>query len=473
MSLLLAACSAAPSSSPAPASVIPSGPVALPSDRFLAVPCASPLPPGLVEGKSVRCGALTVPESRAPNASARTITLAVTIVLPPGRAEPDPIVHLIGGPGGSTLGYTEVLGADFGSALAARTAREVVVFDQRGTGRSKPFLACKEREALGACADRLAGEGVDLAAYNTEENAADVEDLRLALGYPAVNLYGQSYGTLLALTVMRMFPGGVRSVLLESTSSIAVDALLTSSPKALMLALQRVFEECKADAPCKAAYPDPARDLETLLAREQDPAPVVQALSILTQLAQGTSYVPLYLRSAVTADTAGLGVVQMAAAAYLEQQGRVERGFSEVMFTTMNCYDYASLWTAERDARVNGDAPPAFRAALGVDLPAQSARCAALPAGRASDAHRKAVTSGIPTLLLAGTADSNTPVEIADVVAMTLRSAQVLRVPGWGHVMLPFGWPCGRDIYAAFLAAPTARLAPACLDAQRTVFATK
>ena len=67
-----------------------------------------------------------------------------------------------------------------------------------------------------ACHDRLVQHGVDLSAYNSAATAADIEDLRVVLGYSKWNLYGGSYGSRIALTVMRDFPQGVRSVILDS-----------------------------------------------------------------------------------------------------------------------------------------------------------------------------------------------------------------------------------------------------------------
>src|SRR5206468_1836815 len=115
-----------------------------------------------------------------------------------------------------------------------RDGRSVIIIDQRGTGRSLPSLACPEFSqaqlaALGedggaastadalvrgarACHDRLVREGIDLHAYSTTENAADVADLRRALGIHEWNLVGNSYGSRLALTVLRDHPQGVRAL---------------------------------------------------------------------------------------------------------------------------------------------------------------------------------------------------------------------------------------------------------------------
>ena len=146
--------------------------------------------------------------------------------------------------------------------------RDLVVFDQRGTGSTEPSLDCPEitqlnydyltrqfsvnervaQDAASAtrCHDRLVKAGIDPSLATSAESAADVNDLRLALGYDQWNLYGVSYGTKLALTVMRDFPQGVRSVILDSVYPLQVN-LYTAPPEDFDRALKVLFESCAAD----------------------------------------------------------------------------------------------------------------------------------------------------------------------------------------------------------------------------------
>lgn len=268
-----------PTSTPTEA---PPTPAVTPAPQLLVIfePAACPfqLPPGQIEGTTVECGYLVVPENRA-DPDAGTIRLAVGIFHPPGGAtEPDPIIYLAGGPGGSAL---ELLYLSFESAYQPILAagRDLILFDQRGVGLSEPALDCPDAhelalelldheldgeelsqeemgvlfgDAYAACAEDLRAVA-DLAAYNTAASAADVNDLRLALGYDQVNLWGQSYGTRLALGVLRHDPQGVRSVVLDSVYPPDVDMYLESPPN-LDRALGALFEACAADAACGAAY---------------------------------------------------------------------------------------------------------------------------------------------------------------------------------------------------------------------------
>ena len=156
-----------------------------------------------------------------------TIRLAVAVVKDHSDDhQPDPLLVLHGGPGGGIMqrapSVAPLLQAFLGS-------RDMILFDQRGVGLSEPALECPEwhqnyldtldeadidlrartsYEAFMACRDRLIDEGVNLAAYNTTQSAADVQAIRLALGYDEINLYGGSYGSLLAQVVLREPPTG-------------------------------------------------------------------------------------------------------------------------------------------------------------------------------------------------------------------------------------------------------------------------
>ena len=181
------------------------------SSAFQQIHCPFTLGLGLVEGKDVRCGFLVVPEDRS-QPKGHTIRLAVAIFKTPNpNPAPDPLLVLGGGPG-------EPLLATAGPMINANSfaffapGRDVILLDQRGAGYSQPSLNCQTNETVQACHDRLVKEGINLNAYTTLEDAADVHDLVRALGYQQVNLEGDSYSTRLALTVMRLYPADLRSV---------------------------------------------------------------------------------------------------------------------------------------------------------------------------------------------------------------------------------------------------------------------
>src|SRR5262245_34442797 len=159
---------------------------------------------------AAKCGTLEVPENRA-RSGGRKIELAIA-VLPANtlNPRPDPLFILAGGPGQAA----SYLGPFAASLVGVRKDRDIVLVDQRGTGRSSPLscAAFKDDESTPdtaleldpvpkakACAQELAGRGVDAAQYTTAAWIADLDAVRLALGYATINLWGGSYGTRAAL----------------------------------------------------------------------------------------------------------------------------------------------------------------------------------------------------------------------------------------------------------------------------------
>lgn len=253
----------------------PTAPVPTPTEAyqptFESSECAFPVPGGY----NTECGYLIVPENRTrPDSGLIQLHVAVFRSRSDNPAN-DPVVHLAGGPGSSSL---SVAGYILGQGMdAILEQRDLILFDQRGTGYSQPRLDCPEREALTPtllegslstenegeaivealreCRERLSSQGVDLSAYTSAASAADVNDLRRALGYTQINLYGVSYGTRLGLTVMRDFPQAVRSAVLDSAYPPQVNLYTSLAPNAER-AFNQLFAGCAADPACRSTYPD-------------------------------------------------------------------------------------------------------------------------------------------------------------------------------------------------------------------------
>lgn len=233
--------------------------------------CPFPVPEGETPGTTLDCGYLSVPQDRQSPDGAQIALAVVVLYSTAAEPAPDPIVYLEGGPGGSAISGIEGW-LDF----PMRATRDIILIDQRGTGFSYPRLHCweideldwdvidapddtltaAETDALQACILRLWAESaVNLNFYNSAHSAADIADLRIALGVEQVNLFGISYGTRLALTVMRDYPAGVRSVILDSAYPPVVDAYEEMGLNAHR-SFQQMFGDCAADPACNAAYPD-------------------------------------------------------------------------------------------------------------------------------------------------------------------------------------------------------------------------
>jgi pimeloyl-ACP methyl ester carboxylesterase len=215
------------------------------------------------------CAYLIVPENRS-NPNGKTIKLPFIYVESnnPNKHK-DPVLYTAGGPGASSLG-----GVRFIHQRAFIKDRDYIAFEQRGTGFALPSLSCDSMDEavkrayrqnlplesvvlqqVKKCRKALIAKGVDLDAYNTIENAADIEDLRRALNIDSINLVGISYSGGLMMTVMRNFPQHIRSVVLDSALPGFVnyeeDALFSINES-----LNRIFNNCDRDSTDKMLYGD-------------------------------------------------------------------------------------------------------------------------------------------------------------------------------------------------------------------------
>ncbi|MBT9291130.1 alpha/beta hydrolase [Prosthecodimorpha staleyi] len=239
--------------------------------------CPRPLPVHEIEGRTILCGTVGVPED-ADKPNGRMLPLSFAILKATSRfPEPDPVVYLQGGPGGSALTIIPLLERAF---RPWRERRDIVTFDQRSAGISGASVNCTAAMSgnltaiaggggpdsghlpgtalIKQCLDELAQRGVPLALYNTTRNALDVPRVVAALGYRDYNLLGISYGTKLALEVMRVAPQGIRSVLIDGVAPSWVRLYNAFAYKGEEV-IQHVVDQCAADKACNAAYPQLGR----------------------------------------------------------------------------------------------------------------------------------------------------------------------------------------------------------------------
>src|SRR5436305_13279425 len=229
--------------------------------------------PGLSE--EVRCASYAVWENREAK-KGRKIGINV-VILPAKGADkaPDPIFFFGGGPGQGIAGEAADLAQD-----PARQKRDVVLVDQRGTGRSHP-LDCEFwghpldlRKAAGdvfpvdavrACKEKLE-KVADLRLYTTPLAMDDVDEIRAWLAYGTVNLSGGSYGTRAAEVYLQRHPQSVRTVTLLAVAPLD-EYLPLHHAYAGQRALDQLLAECAADAACHAAFPNVKQEIAAVMAR--------------------------------------------------------------------------------------------------------------------------------------------------------------------------------------------------------------
>jgi pimeloyl-ACP methyl ester carboxylesterase len=485
-----------------------------PAGSFEPAPCTFKGAEQFAEG-AIECGHLVVPERHA-SPDGPTIRLGVAILkrTTPGLAlsgsdatpapaggsapRPSPLVMAQGGPGGSTLdAFLPAFGS--GEMAGLLEDRDVVLFDQRGTLYSEPALLCPESitmteqtieqdltreeilrrslEALDTCRERLAGSGADLAAYNSLENAADIEALRAALGYDQINLYGVSYGTLLALHTLRRYPGALRSVILDGVVPPQIN-FLTGAPRAHGRSFTELFRACAADPACQAAYPDLERatfDLVDELNADPARVPITDRetgkeydavldgdtfLDLLVQFFYVTPLIPLLPAIIEGARSGDFALIQRVWPVLA-----FDRTQAEGMYFSTVCAEDAGF--APGDVDLSGLPPQlASQEKDSAEAILQACRDWNVPAlGPAVGAP---VTSDAPVLLFNGQYDPITPPAYGLAAAQSLPNSTLFTFPGLGHGALPDD-RCAQEIARAFLDDPSSRPGASCLAGDKPV----
>jgi pimeloyl-ACP methyl ester carboxylesterase len=439
----------------------------------------------------VRCGDLIVPEDRT-NPDGPTIALHVAIVRAKSRtATDDPIVYLDGGPGGHTLATVNILLPEFFAKYAVK--RDFILFDQRGVGLSQPALECDElaysrvdmlrraptedeanierNQALQQCHDRLVDKGINLAAYNSQENAADLNDLRILLGYESWNLYGISYGTRLALTAMRDYPEGIRSVVLDSTYPPNA-ALYDDLPGSAARSFQALFDGCAANKACSRSFPKLDKVFYQLIADlNENPVSVNvefasrnfkvvvtgnRVLDAMFDLMYSTDALP-YLPGMIW--DMKEGNFDAMARRILEGNIGTRSVVSTGMYYSVQCQEEVEFSTkAQLDA-----ADANFPEQNGTFSSSNIYKiCEGWNLGRAPEIENRPVRSAIPTLVLAGEYDPITPPMYARLAAESLSNAYMFEFPGIGHGVSVSGI-CPSSIMQQFLENPYRQPSSACI----------
>ena len=478
---------------PTPTAVYP--PIAMTTGvpRFEAGACDFvDLPGGAVDGKDVKCGQLIVPEEHA-DPDSPTIQLAV-VILPAQALRPqaDPIIFNQGGPGfGSIDTYLPLL---YKSTFRAR--RDVILFDQRGTGHSNPLLSCPEvideaiatlnqnlsaadADAKGnaaalACRDRLVHSGVNLSAFNSQESAADIEDLRVALGYRQVNLYGVSYGSLLVLDTMRAFPGSVRSAILDGVVPPQINAN-TAVPVSADRAFKELFKACAADAICNTAYPSLEDTFYNVVAKlDTDPAAIQVTnpangqrypavlngdgfISAIFQAMYDSSVLPAIpelIRRANNGDFTALEPIVAAIS--------LDPSFMPAMYWSVICAEDADF---EPSFLTYPGVRPELARDQAVNNQSIKDLCQAWKVRDLAPILGAPVTSTVPTLILNGRFDPITPPSNGLLASQTLSNSTVITVPTTAHGAFPAGGQCINQIMDTFLASPQLAVDTRCLAA--------
>jgi pimeloyl-ACP methyl ester carboxylesterase len=473
---------------PARTAVTQTQPATAPRQKLALEPCRLP---GWTE--DVRCGQYEVYENRQTN-TGRKISLRI-VVAPAlsGRAAPDPVFYFAGGPGGGAIDTISRAGKGYLAGL--RRERDLVFVDQRGTGGSNR-LACNlygdrndmaaffgelfASERLRACRAELE-KVADLKLYSTPIAMADLDEVRAALGYDKINLYGGSYGSTAALTYLRQYPQRVRTV---TVAGVAPPDMKLPLPfgKGVQNALERVFADCAAEEKCRAAFPTPMADLEAAGKRlEKTPASFEtvnpstrqpqkvtltregfgEAIRVLLYVPEFSRWLPLLAHQAAQGEFALFAPVTFQIIRALDDQ--IARGMH---FSVVCGEDMQFITAADAERELAGTFYGDYR------LKAYRRACDIWPLSDTPPSFAAPVKSEAPVLLISGEADPVTPPWLAEAAARNLPNGRLIVIPHTGH---HFSFPCIDELIARFVAKGTAKdLDAACLaQIRRPTFITE
>jgi len=445
--------------------------------------------------RPVHCGRLhTAPE---PGVKPQSFSLPVVYIpqLFWRRAAP-PILYVSGGPGGAAWLEANAIDFWFDWTEAAGWPGDLVLYDQRGVGLSQPALSCPElhaarrellpsllpteatyrrlRAASRACQERLLADGIHLERFTSMLNAQDAIDVMRAMGLEQWDLYAVSYGSRVALEILRRAPQYLRAVVLDSLYPPEVNAELadawllqrsfqmfgricelvgpcSETPVELRQRLQQAFASV-ADDPIRMSVRDPenGRDLTVVYDHED------LAWLVFEAMYQGDSILSLPRSVQALAegqvDSAMRSLVQDSVDALLDDS------LSDPVASSVDCHDTGPV--DPRDALWQLQLYPGVAQIKRLDWAYHV--CRYWQSGAASAEFRSPVRSDVPTLLLAGEFDPVTPPEWAEQAARHLSHGTLFVFPGIGHGVFD-SHGCAADLVREFLTQPVGGSAPKCL----------
>ncbi len=439
------------------------------------------------------CASLTVPLDRT-NAVSGTVSLSIERKLAGAAPSPDAVVAIAGGPGQAILPLAQFVGEAIAPALATR---DLLLFDQRGTGMSDPLSCAALSNSVEASTARSTTELVERCAlqlgpargdYTTLESVEDIEAIRAAAGYEKLVLYGTSYGTKVALEYAQRYPQHVEALVLDSTETPeGPEPFHVSTFRAMKPALA---ELCSAGA-CNGVSANPLGDLAHLVAYLNSHSVtgeaydehgrrfrgLITSAELFDMVLAGDlnpvirAELPAVVHSAVQHDLGPLARLLTLNGIHPKSEERSSE-VDETLFIDTSCEETPFPWrrsapettrAVEAEAALNALPSSDFypfdpeSALLDLTIPL----CVSWPDASAAPAAQGSLPD-VPTLILSGGQDLRTPTEDARHVADLIPDAQLLRVPYTGHSVIgsDLSGCASAGVEAFFAGRPVAACAP-------------
>ncbi len=412
------------------------------------------------------------------------IDLSVAVV-PALSLEPvnNPLVPIAGGPGQSSIAFY----ASWYSAFErVRQHRDILLLDQRGTGDSAAMVCDIEEDVVdGVFSEQrtreLTEECLDLLPHDprfftTSVAVRDLEALRIALGYDALNVYGISYGTRVAQHFARRYPDATRSVIIDGVVPPQMPLgpdIATESQNAI----DNVFARCLENAACSARFPDIKVDF-AMLRDALDEAPVTvefqhpingrrevmefsadhlaAAVRLLLYNPRTVALLPLVISDAADGNFSPLAAQFNMVVASLTDSLNI--GMHNAVMCTEDVPFIA--WDLLDEEAINAS----YMGPL--QLEAMKTMCSIWPQGVLDADLRSPLATDKPVLLLSGGADPITPARFAELAAVDMSNRWHIVGKDQGHGLAAVG--CMPRVIAEFIDA--ARLADDAADCLENAF---
>lgn len=448
--------------------VLPTAAQSAPPPEFIPGTC----PVAFNTSGSVECGMVIVPQDRL-QAEEGTVKLAVAVFKAQSETPaPDPLIFLDGGPGARTL---DSLARGLGGLLTAiNQERDVIIFDYRGMGYSDPALTCPERAGaaddswIAACRAQVEAQGVDVTNFTTRDNAADAADIVRALGYETYNIWGGSYGSSVAMTLLRDRPENIRAALVTALQPPQGD-LQAATPVGIMRTLDGISALCQADAACARVFPgDLTAQLAAVVTR-LEAAPVaapdaggelnsIDLLVALSELLKDDMNIPAVpgLMAALAGEQYDF-VLPFANAATLPPDPLFPVG----AWLSMRCTDSILATTPEAMEAALQTIDPAFHDPVMAIYALQVGWCEDWGARMPADADRLPAVTDTPALIISGALDPFSSAEWLASTLETLPNGRGFMLPNYMHFVIQN--PCAAGLLTGFIDDPTRELEPGCL----------
>lgn len=391
------------------------------------------------------CGTVSVPENPQDSNSTQ-ITLNIAVIPAVSRdPAPDPVFFLAGGPGEAATESFLIVAEAFN---AINRDRDIILVDQRGTGKSNPLFCSSAEEIIdledediqGYLQSCLANIDADPRFYHTSAAMKDLDLVRQGLGYDQINLYGVSYGTRAALVYLRLFPDQVRAVILDGVVPLGWN-LGTDTSENAQRAIDLIFQRCQDDPGCGEAFPDLKSEFQELQDRlHQEPAEVTipdpitaeeQTVTVdasyfasivfnLSYSPETVALLPLLIHTTYEQNDFSL----IAAQGLAVTSSLLSRMSDGMRYSVLCAEDIPFYQPPDTEEGYLGDI---FGEGF-IDI------CNNWPQGEIPAGFHDPVRSNAPVLIISGEADPVTPPENGDVAAETLPNSVHLVLPGQGHV---------------------------------------